>query len=200
MRFKINRQSIVAIVTIVFISYILYVGLSILMYSKVDEMTKADAAIVLGAGTWGYDPSPVFEGRINHGIWLYKNGYVKKIIFTGGRGKNNRYSDSSIAKKYALEKGVQLKDVFIEELSAITQDNIFYASKIVKDNNMSDVIIVSDPLHMKRAMVMAKDCGLKAHSSPTPTTRYNSFRSRAQFLIREIFFYMGYDLYRLFRG
>ena len=59
-------------------------------------------------------------------------------------------------------------------------------------------IIVSDPLHMKRAMLLAEDAGIKAYSSPTPSTRYVSLRTKIPFLARETFYYIGYQWYRLF--
>lgn len=180
------------------ISYVVYVAFDIYLYGNVNEMTKADAAIVLGAGVWGDKPSPVFQERINHGIWLYKNGYVDKLIFTGGKGQNNKFSDSSIAKSYAIENSVPSQDIFIEEQSTITQENILYVTQIVNENNLSNVIIVSDPLHMKRAMLMAKDYGLMAYSSPTSTTKYKTIKSKTLFLAREVFFYIGYKICRLF--
>lgn len=183
---------------IVAISYAAYIAFAIYLYGNVNEMIQADAAIVLGAEVWGDKPSPVFEERINHGIWLYKNGYVDKLILTGGIGKDRTVSDSSIAKSYAIENSVPGKDIFIEEQSTITQENIAFATQIVNENKFSTVIIVSDPLHMKRAMLMAKDYGLKAYSSPTPTTRYKTVKNKTLFLTREVFFYIGYEIYKLF--
>ena len=46
---------------------------------------RADAAIVLGAASWGLTPSPVFRERIRQAVSLYRSGQVRKIIFTGGR-------------------------------------------------------------------------------------------------------------------
>lgn len=169
-----------------------------MFYANTNEILKSDVAIVLGAGVWGEKPSPVFEERIRHGIWLYKNGYVDKLILTGGRGKNNFRSDASIAKSYAIKNSVPDKDIFIEEQSRITQENILYAAKIMNENSMSTVILVSDPLHMKRAMLMAKDYGLNAYSSPTPSTKYATIKSKFLFIVREVFFYIGYRIYRLF--
>jgi uncharacterized SAM-binding protein YcdF (DUF218 family) len=177
------------------IVYILYVALSIYVYGNINEMTQADAAIVLGAGVWGDEPSPVFRERINHGIWLYKNGYVHKLILTGGIPKNSTYSDAHIARKYALANGVPSADIFIEEHSAVTQENIFYAAEIAKNNSLSTVIIVSDPLHMKRAMFMAKDYKLTAYASPTPTTLYQTAKTKSAFLAREVFFYILYKAF-----
>lgn len=62
---------------------------------------------------------------------------------------------------------------------------------------MSTVIIVSDPLHMKRAMLMAKNYGLNAYSSPTPSTKYTTMKSKTLFLAREVFFYIAYKIYWL---
>ena len=51
---------------------------------------------------------------------------------------------------------------------------------------------------MKRSMMMAKDYEIEAVSSPTPTTRYQTWRSKLPFLARETFFYVGYQIYRIF--
>lgn len=171
---------------------VLYVAFSIHLYSSIDEKTNADTVIVLGAGVWDNEPSPVFKERINHGIWLYQNGYAGKIIFTGGKGTGNIYSDSFIAREYAMRQGIPFDDILIEEQSSTTQQNIDYASKIMNTNLMKSAIIVSDPLHMKRAMKMAKDYGLTAYSSPTPTSKYKTLKTKLPFLIREIYFYIGY--------
>lgn len=183
---------------ILVIIYITYVSISIYSYGNISEINNADAAIVLGAAVWGNEPSPVFEERINHGIWLYKNGYVEKIIFTGGKGEGSEFSESSIARNYAVQNSVDEKDILIEEKSTITQENILYASELAKENNISTVIVVSDPLHMKRAMLMCKDYNLTAYSSPTPTTMYQTTKSKSMFLAREVFYYIGYQIYRLF--
>jgi uncharacterized SAM-binding protein YcdF (DUF218 family) len=194
---KIIKRIFLAL-TILLVFYVLYIAFDIWQYGNIDEMAKADAVIILGAGIWGDKPSPVFEERINHGVWLYKNGYVDKIIFTGGKGKNNEYSESSVARKYAIENGIPAENIFIEEESVITQENIFYAAQIIQNNNLSKVIIVSDPLHMKRAMLMAKDNKLTAYSSPTPTTKYITLKTKLPFLAREIFFYIGYKIFGRF--
>ncbi|WP_202976456.1 YdcF family protein [Anaerophilus nitritogenes] len=102
-----------------------------------------------------------------------------------------------VARNYAIKNLVPSKDILIEEQSRITQENILYATKIAKNNEISSVILVSDPLHMKRAMLMAKDYGFKAYFSPTPTSKYITLKSKLLFLAREVFYYIGYQIYRL---
>jgi hypothetical protein len=52
---------------------------------------------------------------------------------------------------------------------------------------------------MKRAVVMAKDIGLEAYPSPTPTTRYQSVKSQLSLLAYETYYYIGYLLHRPFQ-
>lgn len=198
MKKRIKLNKILMLIILMAISYITYVSCDIYFYGKIDEVRKVDSAIVLGAGIWDDEPCPVFEERLKHGIWLYKNNYVETLIFTGGYGDGEMYSEASVAMNYAILNSVSNTDIFIEEQSTITQENLLHAAKIVEDNNIEEVIIVSDPLHMKRAMLMAKDYGINAYSSPTPTTKYVSTKNKLTFLAREVFFYIGYQIYRLF--
>ena len=108
-------------------------------------------------------------------------------------------SDAEIAKEYIVEYGIPEGDVFTEDKSAITEENLRYAKEIMEQERLDSCIIVSDPLHMKRSMLMAEDLDLEAYSSPTPTTRYQSFKTKIPFLIREEFFYLGYCILRPFR-
>ena len=158
----------------------------------------ADAAVVLGAAVWTSEVSPVFKERINHGIELYRNRKVRKLIFTGGQGNPGEPTESSAARQYALQSGVPAGDILIEEQSHTTYENIEYAKHLADKNGIRKVLIVSDPLHMKRAITMAKDAGLVAEPSPTPSTRYQSFTSQLALLAHETYYYVGYLLRRPF--
>lgn len=179
--------------------YTLICAWSIVSYSHRDEAAPSDVIIVLGAGTNGKTPNAVFRERLNHGIWLYENGYAEYILLTGGLTPGNEYSDARIAGQYVLEQGVPEEAILLEERSTITQENLEYAKEIMDAEGLSTAIIVSDPLHMKRAMVMARDYGIRAWSSPTPTSMYRSAKTQIPFLAREVFFYVGYLIVRLFR-
>lgn len=179
--------------------YLIFTAISIVSYGKIDEKANSDVAIVLGAGTSNGEVSPVYRERINHSIWLYENDYVDYLILTGGVGKGNNSSDAYIAKQYALSKSVPEQAIFIEEKSTITEENLENAKMIMDENSFDTAIIVSDPLHMKRAILMAGDYGIDACSSPTPTTMYRSFKTKIPFLAREEFFYIGYSIVRVFR-
>lgn len=186
-----------AIFALIFIFvYIIFAAFTICSFSHVNELTNADAVIILGASVWDNSPSPVFQERINHGIWLYKNNFVKHLIFTGGIGKHSNISEASVAMDYAIKNHVPAEKIFIEEQSSITLENFFYAKEIIDKEGFNKIIVVSDPLHMKRSITIAKDYGLNAYSSPTPTTKYISWKTKSGFLLYETFFYIAYNIYK----
>ncbi len=179
------------------LSAIAYSACSIYSYGSEAKIIQADAAIVLGAAAWGNQPSPVFRERINHAIKLYKAGNVRTLIFTGGIGDRNEPAEAIVAKHYALKQGVSGTDILTETHSKTTQQNLYYSKQIATAHQLSKVLIVSDPLHMKRAVLMAKDMGMDAYPSPTQTSLYRSLISQTKFLSRETYFYFVYLLFKI---
>ena len=195
---RLKFKKIVSAILISALFYSFITALNIYSYSKIDETTKADVAIILGTAVWDNRPSPVFKERINHAILLYKNDSVDFLIFTGGIGEGKEFSEAEVGKRYAIENGVPESKISIEEKSTITDENLKFAKEIMNQNKFSKALIVSDPLHMKRAMLMAKNHHIDAYSSPTKTSRYISVKSKFGFVMRETFFYIGYKIHRIF--
>ncbi len=168
-------------------------------YGRRHDPAPADVAIVLGAAVWDTEPSPVFAARIDHAVALYRGGRIRRIVFTGGVGAGERHAEAEVARRYAIRAGVPDRHVAVETRSTITYENLREARALLDSGAAARVLIVSDPLHLRRAVTMARDLGLDAHPAPTPTSRYRSWRSKAGFLGREVFFYSLYLFDRLFR-
>jgi len=167
-------------------------AIEIAAYSTVHDDGPADAAIVLGAAAWNGQPSPVFEERIKHAVELYQAGRVSAIIFTGGVGEGESTAEAIAASRYAIERGVSPQHVYCETASHFTHENLLGAKAIVMQQRFDRVLIVSDPLHMRRALTMARDFGLNAYPSPTPTSRYISLSSQLDFLWGEVRYHATY--------
>jgi uncharacterized SAM-binding protein YcdF (DUF218 family) len=191
-------RQVIVILILVCLIWTGFSGYSIAAYANYSNETTADGIVVLGAAVWGNQPSPVFRERINHAIQLYQDGYAPMIIFTGGKGGRKEFADSEVATQYAVKHGVMANDVLVETLSRTTEQNLYYARQLAMQHDLTSLIIVSDPLHMKRAMLMAEDMGLRAYSSPTPTTRYTGLVEKLKFLARETYYYQRYLLRRSF--
>lgn len=166
----------------------------IYLFSLTSSNAPADAAVVLGTSVFRDRPSPVFRERINHAVNLYQAGIVQYVIFTGGQAGNDRLAESEAGRNYAMERGVPEERIFIETSSYNTCLNLIEAKRIIDENDLDQVLIVSDPLHMRRSMWLAERIGMQALSSPTPTSRYQSFNRKAGFLVREIYSYATYLL------
>ncbi len=177
---------------------VILLGVDIYAYSFVTDPATADAAIVLGTEAWNTQPSPVFRERINHAIDLYKAGQVKYLIFTGGAGKNEPVAEAIVGRDYAVQNGVATTDTFYETHSTVTFENLCSSREIIEREHLGRVLVVSDPLHMRRSMTIARDVGMDAYPSPTPTTRYRSFRNKMAFLVDETRVYAGYLIQRVF--
>ena len=185
-------MKVLLIALIVMVLFMLYTSVTIYTYGNRSSDVNADAAVVLGAAVWGNQVSPVFRERINHAINLYHQGRIKKLIFTGGQGNRNEPTEAAAARDYALQNGIPLNDVLIEQQSHTTYENMVYAKQLADQHGLKKLLIVSDPLHMKRAIAMARDVGMEAYPSPTPTTKYQSLKNQTSELARETFYYLGY--------
>ena len=193
-----KKHQYIFTVVILLVMYMMWNAMSICLYSSVDDTKKCDVGIVLGAAADQNGVSEVYKQRLNHAAVLYKNDTIDMIIVTGGKAKDNENSDAYMAKQYLLREGIPEESVLLEEKSVITLENLQNSLKIMCDNELETALIISDPLHMKRAMLMAEDLEIDAYSSPTKTSAYKSLKTKIPFLGRETFFYIGYKWYRMF--
>ena len=165
-------------------------------YSTRTASRRADAAVVLGAAAWGKNPSPVFRERINHGITLYRNNRVGKLIFTGGTPKAGYMTEAEVARRYARGHGVPNKDILLETTSRDTQQNLENTKTLMYNNGLESVVIISDPYHLARAAAVADYVGLYYQTDPTPTSRYSG-QNRAKFMASEVLSLMAFQWWRL---
>ena len=191
-----RKVSLVALIALLALS--VGTAVSIYYYPLPPAPEHTDAAIVLGAAVWHDQPSPVFEERILHAIYLYEAGAVDHIIFTGARGTGDSLSEAESARDYAITAGVPRTSILTEAFSTVTYENLKNAERIGHEQGLSTYLIVSDPLHMKRSLEMAHDLGMNAYPSPTPSTRFRTWRSILPFLVRETYFYLTYRVQALF--
>ncbi len=130
-------------------------------------------------------------------LGIYKQGLSSRIILLGGRGRltgNIKNSESVAFKQYLLSENVPEKDIFIEEISTNTGENIIEGLKILKENNIfaKKICLVTHRPHMRRALAVAQaqdsninwlpcpdDCALADINSP-------NLREAVQELIGEI--------------
>jgi len=155
-----------------------------------DQAQPADAIVVLGAAAYDAQPSPVFRERIEHGLALYRAGHASRLIFTGGYGgRGARFAESQVARRYAMAHGIPEEAIWIESRSQNTCQNLMETRHLLHEHALGRVIVVSDPLHMARALRVSRRLDIDAVGSPTPSTRFRSLRTQGAFLMREVWFF-----------
>jgi uncharacterized SAM-binding protein YcdF (DUF218 family) len=182
----------VGILTLVVALWLGVVAGWIVAFGESDHARPSDCAIVLGAAAYGSKPSPVFAERINHAVALYQSGTVKHLLFTGGSVIEADQSESAVARNHAIAAGVPEAAILTESQSRTTAQNLVQAKGVMDHHGLKTAVIVSDPLHLKRAASMAAGLGINAVTSPTPTSRYRTWKVKAGFLVREVFYLHGY--------
>lgn len=156
------------LLVLIIIVFIGLIGLVLKIYTQANnnEAQTADAIVVLGASQWNEEPSPVFKARLNHAFYLYNEKISQNIILTGGVGEGETISEAQVGKNYLINKGVNEKNIFTENIGRTSWQSLNEAVKILDSLNLNSVILTSDGFHMMRLKKMAKDLGIEVYSSP----------------------------------
>jgi len=147
-----------SIVNSIAISILLLIYAFINLYgSKVADLNEIKnkknnyVGVVLGAAVWPKNmPSPSLASRTDKAYELLKKGIIKKIQLTGGHAPGEM-SESEVAYKYLINKGIKPDDIWIEKRTASTNEQIrFIKSNLVENKNIRNIIVISDSYHLKR--------------------------------------------------
>lgn len=174
--------------TLLLVLWLVGVAIHIVRFGEQDHARPAGAIIVLGAAAYHTKPSPVFEQRLRHAVELYRKGLAPKLILTGGFGPGADFAESEVGARFVKALGIPEADLLLEKRSKTTHENLVEAKALMAEHGIADAVIVSDPLHLRRAASIASQLELDTVTSPTTTTRYRSARSRGEFLARELVF------------
>lgn len=171
---------------------VLWVGLVIRIYmdSITDERQKADAVIVLGASQWNGKPSPAFRSRLERAYSIFKEGYVKYVVLTGGVASGETISESAVGKKYLVRKGIPTSVILMEEKGRNTFESMKAVEPIIKQKDIRVVILVSHGYHLYRAKQIAKDIDIeKVFISAVPI---KNERKKLKSILKESLSYVFY--------
>ena len=140
-----------------------------------DYAARADAIIVLGCNIVGsVGPSPCISARAEHAADLYRRGLAPWVIATGGPVQGSTTEAGVLA--YVLERDGVPQEAIIQEQRALnTIQNMTYSQEIMREHGWSSAILVTEPFHMKRAALIARDDGMTVY--PSPAVNSNNWQS-----------------------
>lgn len=166
-------------------------------YAQHHASEQASIAIVLGTSVIDSLPSPAFEQRILHGIQLYQNGIVQKLLFTGGIVHGRKYTEAEVAYIYAINNGIPAQDIIIEDKATNTIENIRLVKLHLDTVSYKNVYLVTDSIHIRRAQLIAKEEKLQVSPSPSSTSFISSNFEKFKYNIRETLYRTLYSMSQL---
>jgi len=148
-----------------------YTTFRIWQVGQQDGRRHVDAIIVLGAAQYNGRPSGALAARLDHAIELYKEGYARYLITTGGNLPGDRTTEADTGRCYAVTKGgLPASAVLTENTGSNTLESIQHVKAIFTARGFHTALFVSDRSHMLRILRMAQDEGIEAWASPTETS------------------------------
>lgn len=128
-----------------------------------NKVEKSDGILVLGCRVKGEVPSLSLERRMETALELYNSGYGKKIILSGGMGPGESITEAEAMRRYFADKGIDEKNLLIEDKSTSTYENFKYSKILMDKNNIKTLVVVSNGYHLKRASEIADKFNIKAY-------------------------------------
>jgi uncharacterized SAM-binding protein YcdF (DUF218 family) len=185
------------LIVLAVVTYPLWLAFSVWAQSHNDENRAADAIVVLGAAQYDGRPSPVFRARLNHGAYLYKEGFSDTIVVTGGKQAGDRFTEAEAGSRYLVAHGIPGGDILRESRGTTTLESLRRVKRIADERGIDSVLLVSDPLHSERIKRLATDLGFaEAYTSPASYVELNRSRAtKVRELIHEVVSLIAWEVF-----
>lgn len=123
---------------------------------------KYEVGVVLGGYT-SYDKVNkaghfnMSSDRFIQAAWLYKKGFIKKIIVTGGQNgftHEDNFIEAEFVASNLKDLGIPPSDIYVENKSRNTIENAELSYKILDSLGLkkNKVVLITSAFHMPRAM------------------------------------------------
>lgn len=150
------------------------------VYSFNKPSMDQDYLIVLGSGLIdGNKVPPLLASRINCALDFYERqkalGKSPKILFSGGKGPDEKIAEGEAMQQYALERGFPEADTLIEKASVNTAENMRFSKDIIEGiegDRPYHCLFVTNNFHVFRAGLYARMAGLPAEGIGSKTAKY----------------------------
>lgn len=163
---------------------------------------KAPAAVVLGGGlSPDGTPSAASILRVVEGVRIYHAGRAPLLLFSTGTTSPGAGSEAAAMARLARSLGVPPESIRLEETSRNTEENARHSAALLRAQGIDRVLLVTDPLHMRRALESFRAHGILAEpaSAAPPAFSWSRTGNGWNLFQRVLHEYLGIAYYRLRR-
>lgn len=107
-----------------------------------DPLAEADAIVAISG-----DTGP----RVVAAVDLWKQGYAKVLVFSGGSLDPDSAPSGELMKRQAVRLGVPERAIVVEPEAATTQENARNVARLMHQAGLRSAILVTSPYHQRRA-------------------------------------------------
>ncbi len=136
------------------------------------QASRPQAIVVLAGGRvsnspeYGSDTVSLHTlGRIRFAARLYRETLLP-VMVSGGTVYGEDFAESFLMKEVLIDD-FKVPVLWTEERSWNTWENALYSAKILQEDDIDTVILVTDAFHMARAVAAFEAQGLKVLAAPT---------------------------------
>ena len=135
-------------------------------FGKTDYRRPADAAVVLGARVYADGRlSDALADRVRTACQLYREGLVRRLIFSGGPGDGAIYETEAM-KRAAIGLGVKAEDIWLDKEGLSTQATVRNTEQIFRQWRASRILVVSHAYHLPRIKLAYQRDGWEVFTVP----------------------------------
>lgn len=130
------------------------------IHAQISTVPQAPTALVLGTSHWslGGEPSAHFAGRMAAAAQLYADGKVRHLLLSGAN-PSIHYNEPQRMREALLALQVPDAAMTLDYAGRRTLDSVRRARDVFGER---ELIIVSQPYHLYRALFLADQDGLRA--------------------------------------
>ena len=130
------------------------------------DTERPRVAVILGAQVLrGERPSRTLEARTRHAGDMFAQGKVDLLIPTGGVG-DHPPAEADVMARILRGMGVPEGTILREQMARSTWESAVQVGRISRRKGISEVLVVSDPLHCVRVVSSFRRAGLAAVAEP----------------------------------
>ena len=154
--FKLLRRAIAFLLLLVIVVPVFALGKT--WYAANNPTVRnGDVIVVLGAAQLDGRPGLVLEARLTEAKRIYDLGLANKIITVGGGAPGDRTTEAAAGRIWLMQNGVKYVNIKAIDVGRDTLSSTKAYAAELRDRKIKNVIIVTDPFHCLRSMIMAND-------------------------------------------
>ena len=132
----------------------------------------ADAIVVFAGGvgeTGKAGGGGGYQERVKQAVDLYDEGMAPVMIFSSGY--TFVFHETLVMRDLAMSLGVPPSAIVLEDKAANTYENVALTRKILDRQGHRQILLVSSPYHMRRALLVFHKVAPEVAVTPTPVPR-----------------------------